>query len=89
MFAGFLVGLLRTDPDQLFEDVAHLDVVHLFRREIHGGEFLDDLIEQVLFRHPHDLLVERETFHDLAHVLREAVDVGVEVRCELIWVVQQ
>ena len=87
---GLLVRLLRADPDELLEDVAHLDVVHA--RQARGRsrrERLDDLVEQVLLRHAGDLLVEREALHDLADVLREAVDVGVEVRRELVRVVEQ
>ena len=89
MFAGVLVGLLRTDSDQFFEGVAHLDVVDVFRRQVNSGESLDDLIEQVLFRHTRNLVVERETLHDLSYVRRVTVDVGVEVRGELVGVVQQ
>ena len=86
---GLLVRLLRADPDQLLEDVAHLDVVHALGREVDGGERLDDLVEQVLFGHARDLLVEREPLHDVADVLREAVDVAVEIRRELVGVVEQ
>ena len=31
---GLLVRLLRPDPDQLFEDIAHLHVVHSFQGQI-------------------------------------------------------
>ena len=34
VLAGLLVGLLRADPDEFLEDVAHLDVVHAGGREI-------------------------------------------------------
>ena len=71
---GLLVRLLRADPDQLLEDVAHLDVVHARRaRGRSAAERLDDLVEQVLLGHAGDLLVEREPLHDGAHVRREAL----------------
>ena len=86
---GLLVRLLRADPDEFLEDVAHLDVVHAVGREIDRGERLDDLVEQVLLGHPRDLLVEGEPLHDGADVGREAVDVAVEVGRELVGVVEQ
>ena len=91
MLAGLLVRLLGADPDEFLEDVAHLDVVDVAREErsIRIAEGLDDLVEQVLLRHARDLLIEREALHDLADVLREPVDVGVEVRRELVRVVEQ
>ena len=89
VLSSLLVGLFCTDPDELLENVTHLDVVNVFGREVHSREFLDHLIEQVLLRHAHDLLVEGESLHDLANVFRVVIDVGVEVRCKLVRVVQQ
>ena len=86
---GLLVGLLRPDADELLEDVAHLHVVHPLRREVDPGEALHHLVEQVLLLHAGDLPVEGETLHDLAHVGRESVDVGVQVGGDLVRVVQQ
>ena len=34
VLAGLLVRLLGADPDELLEDIAHLDVVHALRRKI-------------------------------------------------------
>jgi len=84
MLAGLFVRLFRTDPDELLEDVAHLDVVDATRRQIDRGELLDDFVQQVLLGHARDLLIEGQALHDFANVLREAVDVGVEVRCKLV-----
>ena len=86
---SLLVGLLCTDPDELLEDVAHLHVVDPSQRQIEVCELLDDLEQQVAFVHTGDVLTEAEAFHDLAHVLREADDVGVEVLRELVRVVEQ
>ena len=55
VFPGLLVRLLRADPDEFLEDVAHLDVVHAGGRKVDGGKTLDDKIEQVLFGHLGDL----------------------------------
>ena len=81
VFPGFFIGLFGPDPDQFFENVAHLDIVDCFRREIdlRGAEGIDDLIEQPLLRHPRDFLIELEPVHDVPDVLREAVDVTVEI----------
>ena len=58
-------------------------------RQIERGEFLDDFEEKILLRHPGDLLIEREAVHDLAHVLRKAIDVRVQVRRELIRIAEE
>ena len=47
VLSGLFVRLLRADSDEFLENVAHLRVVHPLRREIDGGECLDDEIEQV------------------------------------------
>ena len=86
---GLLVGLLRPDADELLEDIAHLHIVHPFRREVDSGEALHHLVEQVLLLHAGDLPVEGEALHDLAHVGRESVDVGVQIGGDLVRVVQQ
>jgi hypothetical protein len=44
VFSRFLIRLLRADPDKFREDVAHFDVVDVFRAEVDGGEALDDEI---------------------------------------------
>ena len=89
MFARLFVGLLCTDADELFEDVAHLHIVDLSGGEIDLREGFDDLVEEILLRHPGDLLVEPEALHDAAYVRRELADVAVEIRGELIRIVEQ
>ena len=64
VFAGLLVRLLRADPDQFLEDVAHLHVVDLRGGEIDLRKRFDDQVEQILLGHPGDLLVEVEPLHD-------------------------
>ncbi len=89
VFARFLVRLLRADPDQLLEDIAHLHVVDVGRGEVDLRESLDDFVEKILLRHLRDLLVEAEALDDGADVRRESVDVTVEIRRELVRVVEQ
>lgn len=86
---GLLVGLLRADSDEFLEDVSHLGVVHAARRQVDGGELLDDEEEQVFLGHFRDLRVEAETLHDVADVGREAVEIAVEVRRELVGIIEQ
>ena len=91
MLPGLFVRLLSPDPDQLLEDVAHLGVVHLVvgQIDVRPGERLDHLVEQVLVRHDGDFLIELEALHDRPDVGRERVDVGVQVRRELVRVVEE
>ena len=89
VLAGLLVGLFGADADEFLEDVAHLHVVHALRGQIDRGEALDHLVEQVLLGHARDLRVEGEPLHDVAHVGREAGDVGVQVGRDVVGVVQQ
>ena len=58
-------------------------------RELDIGKSFDHFIEQILFRHPSDLLIEGKPLHDLANVLGKGVDVAVQVGRELIRVVKQ
>ena len=89
MLAGLLVGLLGADADQLLEDVPHLHVVDALRREVHVGERLHDLEQQVPLVHARDVILEPEALHDLAHIGRERGDVAAEVLRDLIRVVEQ
>ena len=53
------------------------------------GKCLDDLIQEVFLRHARDLLVKGEPFHDGPHIGRKCVDIAVEIRRQLVWIVQQ
>jgi hypothetical protein len=86
---GLFVGLLRAYPDEFLEDIAHLDVVHPGRSEVYGSKPFDDQIQQVLLGHSGNLRAEIKPLHDRADVGRKAVDIAVEIRRELIGVVQQ
>jgi hypothetical protein len=81
--------LFSPDANQLLEDVSHLHVIHVLGREVDSGEGFDDFVEEVLLSHARDLLVKREPFHDVAHVLGEAIDVRIQVRRELVGIVQE
>ncbi len=91
MFSGLFVRLLRPDPDELLEDVAHLRVVHALGGEIdlRIDEGLDDLEEDVLLGHGGDLLAELEAVDDGLDVRREVVDVPVEVWRKLVGIVEE
>ena len=62
---------------------------HAVGRKINGGELFYDQVEQILVCHFRDLRAKVEALHDGADVGREAVDVAVEIRCELIGVIEQ
>ena len=89
----FFVGLLCADADQLFEHITHLHGRLVGRQagkaQVEGGKFLDDLKQQVLLGHLADLFAKLEVIKNSANVRRVAVDVAVEVGCEVAGVVQQ
>jgi hypothetical protein len=67
----------------LLENETHVAVRNLRRVQIHGGELLDNLEQQVgpiqLFHHGREV----ETLENIAHVLRERVHIGQQVRLDL------
>jgi hypothetical protein len=89
VLAGLLVRLLGADPDELFEDITHLSVIDTLRREIDVSECFNHFVEQIFFCHPRNLLIEGKPLHDLADVLGKGVDVAVQVRRELVGIVEQ
>ena len=84
-----LVAFLRSDADELLEDVAHLHVVHAGRAQVDLLEGFDDQEEDVLLGHLHHLIAELELLQDLPHVRAERVDVAVQVHREVVRVGQQ
>ena len=89
VLAGRLVGQLGEPADQLLEDEAHLLVADLVRVQVDAGEPLGHLIEQLGLVEPVDLGRELEALEDVADVLREALDVGEEVRRDVVLVADQ
>ena len=86
---GLFVGLFRADPDQLLEHITHLHLIDPLGRKVYPRKSLDHLEEDVLLRHVGDLLTELELLHDGADVGGEAVDVAIQIWCEVVGVVQQ
>ncbi len=89
VLSGFLVRLFRADPDEFLKNVSHLDIVDALRGKIDFRECLHNFVEQVLLRHPGNLLVKGKPIHDIANVLGESADVAVEIGRELVRIVQQ
>ena len=89
MFSCLFVRLFCTDPNEFLKDVAHVYVVHSRGREVDGSEPLDDQIEKVFLSHSGDLRTKVEPLHNRSDIGRKAVDVAVQVRRELVGVVQQ
>ncbi len=77
--AGRLVGGLAELPDQLLEDVAHLDVAHRVGVQVDLGELLDHQVEAVGLVELLDLGLEAEVLDDLARARAEAGDVVLQV----------
>ena len=86
---GLFIRLLSPDADQFLKHVAHLHIVHGSRGEVDGGKLLHHKVQQILPFHEGDLLAKLELFHDGPDIGREAIDVAVEVRRELIGIIQQ
>jgi hypothetical protein len=85
-----LVGLLREAPDQVLEDRAHHVVRHDLGMQVDLGEALHHEEENVRLVELGDLLGQLEALEeDLADVLGEALDVGEQVRGEVVRIVEQ
>ena len=59
------------------------------KREIEFREGFDDFVEKILFRHARDMFVEPKAVDDVAYVRGELVDVAIEIRSELVRIIQQ
>ena len=98
VLARLLVVLLVEAPDQFLEDRAHPVVVEAgmsdgavgvldrggAQVDVGRGELLDQRAEGVGLREPGNLVAELEVLEDVLHVRGEAVEVGLEVRLELL-----
>ena len=84
-----LVGQLVEAADEVLEDEPHLLVRHRVRVQVHVAELGDDEVEDVRLAHPLDLVLELEELEDVAHVLREALDVADEVLLDVVGVALQ
>lgn len=89
MLPRFLIRLLCADPDQLLKDIAHLNVVHPLRGKIDSRESLNYFIEQILFSHAGNLLIERKAIHDVADVFGKLVDIAIKIGGKLVGVVKK
>ena len=84
-----LIGEFGESADELFVEITHLEVRDRVGMEVDLGELADHLIQQVCLGELFDLCVEAELFDDVAGALGEASDVGTEVCCDLVGVVEQ
>ena len=98
MLTRFLVVLFVEAPHQFFEDGAHAVIVeagvfdsavtaqHRVRAQIDVGrqQLLDQSTQSVGLGQARDLITEFEIVEDVLHVGREAVEVGFEVRFQLL-----
>jgi hypothetical protein len=83
-FPRRLIRHFREAPEQLFEDIAHLMVGHIPGAQVHFGEHLDQLIEQVILGKLRDDLFELEILDDLTQVLAVSVQVIVEIELDIL-----
>lgn len=76
-------GIFRESADQVFEDVAHLDVIDRLWVEVQFRESLHNREKTVVLVHLVDLFTEVETTffgdQDLKHIRREPLQVALEV----------
>ena len=87
--AGGLVCQLVEAADEVLEDQPHLLVPHVCGMEVDAAEFRDDEVEDVRLGHAVDFVLELEELEDLAHVLREAMDVAGEMAADVVGVAPQ
>ena len=84
MLPGSLVGDLREPADQLFEQIAHLNVGDSIRVKVDLAESLKDLPEDFAIIQTLQLFREEELLKkDVAHVGRETADIVDQIGMEL------
>ena len=89
VLARVLVHRLVELPEQLLEDVAHLQVRDLVRVEVDVLELLQHQEQQAGLVQLADRVAEVELLEHLPHVVGEPVDVGPQVRRQVGVVLQQ
>ena len=89
VLARVLVHRLIELPEQLLEDVAHLQVRDLVRVEVDVLELLQHQEQQSGLVQLADRVAEVELLQHLPHVVGEPVDVGPQVRRQVGMVLQQ
>ena len=84
-----LVRLLREAPNQLLEDVAHLQVADLVRVQVNLTEPGDHQIEQAGLVETGDLLVKAKLLEGIPRLRAEGIDVAAQVSGDVIRVGEQ
>ena len=88
---GFLIGLFVETADEMFKNIAHLQVAHPVRVQVYFfvGEFFDDAEQAIFVVQYSDFRIKLEFVEDDAHVGRKSVDVRVQIGGQAIGVIQQ
>ena len=88
---GVLVVRLGEPADNFLKNIAHLQIGNHSRVQVGFGasELLDDDVENTFVGHGGDLTVELELLQNILDVLREAVQVVLEVGFDVVRIVQQ
>src|ERR1700722_6406112 len=73
-----LVSKFVEATDEVLKDQPHLLIRHRARVEVHVRELGNDEVEDVRLAHSLDLVLELEEIEDIAHILREALDIAYE-----------
>ena len=86
-----LVVRLGESADDLLKDIAHLKIGDHGRVQVRlwRCELLEHDIEDALVRHGGDVCIKAEFRDDIAHVLRKAVQILMEVFLDIVGVVDQ
>ena len=82
VFSGGFIGAFSKAAYQLFEDEAHVVIRDRLGAEVSGADLLDDLVEEVGVVELGDKFGELEMLEDLAGILGEALQIGVQIVLE-------
>ncbi len=89
MVAGLLIRLFVEAHHEMFEQVPHLQVINAVGVQVYVCHRLDDGEQAVAGVELFDLVGELEALEDVARGGREAVDVGDEVRRDVLGIAEQ
>src|SRR3989338_646494 len=89
MFSRSFIREISKLTDELFKDIAHLDIGNRAGMKINFGKTLHNHIKKVCLVQPFDMIFKIKMLKNITGVLGKASDVMTQVRSNIIWISDQ